>query len=249
MRQGDTVRREVILLACHRPSLDRLIGIAEQSGLRPVAVDVEPVAMLRCYGRQFRRDDDLQRHMMFVTVGASNTVAVIARGTDTMFVKYIDIGGRHFDEAVAKGLKMTPGDAAALTAAQRRPPGAQRDAEIARSLDEAVRPVLDRLGHELSLCLRYYSVTFRGQPLQQMVLGGGEATELLAEWLSRAAGTAVRGGEPVAALPADGAGRPRRPVGHRHRIGIEGAALTCTTSTSYRSNAAENTSGGNRSPG
>ncbi len=184
VKQGDTIRREVILLACHRPSLDRLIGIAEQSGLRPVAVDVEPVAMLRCYSRQFRRDDDQQRRMMFVTVGASSTVAVIARGTDTMFVKYIDIGGRHFDEAAAKGLKMTPGDAAALRRHNADRQASQRDAEIARGLDEAVRPALDRLAHELSLCLRYYSVTFRGQPLAQMVLGGGEATDLLAEWLS-----------------------------------------------------------------
>ena len=49
---------------------------------------------------------------------------------------------------------------------------------------ESVRPALDKLAHELSLCLRYYSVTFRGQPLSQMVLGGGEATDALAEWLA-----------------------------------------------------------------
>ena len=35
VRQGDTVRREVILLACHRPSLERMLSVAEQAGLRP----------------------------------------------------------------------------------------------------------------------------------------------------------------------------------------------------------------------
>jgi len=34
------------------------------------------------------------------------------------------------------------------------------------------------------MCLRYYHVTFRGQPLARVVLGGGEATETMAEWLS-----------------------------------------------------------------
>ncbi|MEN6450445.1 MAG: pilus assembly protein PilM [Thermoguttaceae bacterium] len=197
VKQGDTIRREVILMACHRPSLDRLIGVAEEAGLRPVAVDVEPLALLRCYGRQFRRDDDQQRRVMFVTVGAANTVVLITRGTDTMFVKYIDLGGRHFDEAVAKGLKMPPADAAALRRHDADRQVAQRDPEIARAVDEAIGPILDRLGHELSMCLRYYSVTFRGQPLQQIVLGGGEATATLAERLSARLDLPCEVGDPL----------------------------------------------------
>jgi type IV pilus assembly protein PilM len=184
VRQGDTVRREVILLACYRPSLARMLSVAEQAGLRAVAIDVEPAAVLRCYSRQLRRDDDQQRRMMFVGVGASNTAAVITRGMNTMFVKYIDIGGRHFDEAVARHLKMTPADASALRRHNGDRHVQHRDPEIARSVDESIRPVLDKLTHELSLCLRYYSVTFRGQPLSQVVLGGGEATDTLAEWLA-----------------------------------------------------------------
>lgn len=184
VRQGDSLRREVVLLASHRPSIDRLLGIAEEAGLRPMAIDVEPLAMLRCYGRQFRRDADQQRRVMFVNVGASNTAAVVARGSDPMFVKYIEVGGRHFDDAVARHLKMTPGDAAALRRHNNDRPAKERDAEISRGIEEAVRPPLDKLARELSLCVRYYSVTFRGQPLSQIVLGGGEATEELAQLLS-----------------------------------------------------------------
>ncbi len=184
VKQGDTIRREVVLLACHRPLLDRLLGVARRAGVRPVAIDAEPAAMLRCYRRQYRRDDDQQRRMMFVNVGASNTLALIARGAGAMFVKYIDIGGRHLDEAVARHLKMSPGDAMALRRRDGDRQPEQRDPEIARGIDEALRPTLDKLAHELSLCLRYYSVTFRGQPLAQIMLGGGEATESLAQWLA-----------------------------------------------------------------
>lgn len=184
VRQGDTIRREVILLACHRPTIDRLIGVVESAGLNPVAIDVEPLALLRCYGRQFRRDVDQQRRVMFVEIGASNTVAVVARGTDTMFVKYIDIGGKHFDNEVARHLKMTLGESASLRRHNADRPKEQRDAEIDRGVGEAVRSTLEKLAHELSLCIRYYSVTFRGQPLDRIVLGGGEASEDLAEWLA-----------------------------------------------------------------
>lgn len=184
IRQGDTVRREVILMACHRPLLDRLLGIAESTGLRPVAIDAEPMALLRCYVRQFRRDEDVQQRRMFVNFGASNTSIVIARGCDAMFVKYIDLGGRHLDEAVARHLKMPPADAAALRRHNGDRRADQRDPEITRSIAESIRPSLERLTQEISLCLRYYSVTFRGQPLSQVVLSGGEANPSLVEWLT-----------------------------------------------------------------
>ena len=60
----------------------------------------------------------------------------------------------------------------------------QRDPEIARGVDESIRPLMERLAGELSMCIRYYSVTFRGQPLSRLVLGGGESTDSLAEWLA-----------------------------------------------------------------
>jgi type IV pilus assembly protein PilM len=184
VRQGDTFRREVILLACHKPALERILAVAAAASLRPVAIDVEPAALLRCYARQFRRDDDHQRRVMFVNLGAARTKVVIARGSDAMFVKYVDAGGRHLDEAVAKHLDMSLDDAAALRRHNGDRRADQRDPEIARSIAEAVRGVLDRLANELSLCLRYFSVTFRGQHVAQTVLGGGEASEALAEWLA-----------------------------------------------------------------
>jgi type IV pilus assembly protein PilM len=55
--------------------------------------------------------------------------------------------------------------------------------DVARSFLEAVRPVLEQLIREISLCVRYYSVTFRGRTLERMVVGGGEADERLTELL------------------------------------------------------------------
>ncbi len=185
VRQGDTIRREVILLASHHPAIERVVSWAEGAGLIPVAIDVEPAALLRCYSKQFRRDDDQHRRVMFINVGASTTRVVIAEGSDPMFIKYVDVGGKHLDDAVARHLKMTLPEAAALRRHNGDRRADQRDPEVARSLAESIRPVLDRLAHELALCVRYYSVTFRGRPLSQAVLGGGEATEPLAEWLAK----------------------------------------------------------------
>ena len=197
VRQGDAVRREVILLACHRPALQRILHVAEQAALRPVAVDVQPGALLRCYARQFRREEDHQQRAMFVNVGASSTTVVIAQGSDAMFVKYVDVGGNQLDQAVAGHLKMKPDAAAALRRHNGDRRADQRDPEVTRSIAESIRPVLDRLAHELSMCIRYYSVTFRGRPLERVVVGGGEATESLAQWIDARIDAPCEVGDPL----------------------------------------------------
>ena len=197
VHQGDTIRREVILMASHLPAIERVLSWAEGAGLIPVAIDVEPAALLRCYARQFRRDDDQRRRVMFINVGASTTRLVIAEGPDAMFIKYINVGGRHLDEAVARQLRMSLPEATALRRHNGDRRADQRDPEVTRSLAESVRPVLDRLANELALCLRYYSVTFRGRPLEQAVLGGGEASGQLADWLSKHLDLTCRLGEPL----------------------------------------------------
>jgi type IV pilus assembly protein PilM len=183
IRQGDSIRREVILMACHKPTLERIISVAERAGLSIVAIDPEPLAVLRSYSRQLRRDEDQHRRIMFVNIGASNTLVVIACGMEAVFIKYLDVGGRMLDEAVSKRLKLPPADAASLRSRNSDRGADQRDGEVERGIAESIRPVLDRLAHELSLCVRYYSVTFRSKSIEQCLVGGGEADESLVQWL------------------------------------------------------------------
>ena len=49
---------------------------------------------------------------------------------------------------------------------------------------KSLRPVVEKLAAEFSLCLRYHNVTFRGQALKRLVLGGGEASPALLEVFS-----------------------------------------------------------------
>lgn len=186
VRQGAGTRLEVIVLATPRPALEQHLQTIIDSGLRPVAVEAEPIALLRCYVKQFRRDQDRQQRTMFVHMGVSQTLVVIAQGTEILFIKYIDVGGRQMDEAVAQALQLDLSNAAALRRHNVDRRADQQDPEVTRSISNAVRPVLEQLASELSMCARYHSVTFRGAPLVRLVLGGGEATSALAEGLANA---------------------------------------------------------------
>ncbi|MBN1591346.1 MAG: pilus assembly protein PilM [Pirellulales bacterium] len=184
VRQGDAFRREVIVLACQRPSLQLLLTIADAAHLNAVAIDAAPAAMLRCYAAQFRRSSDEDMCAMFMSVGASCTTVVIARAEQPRFIKQVDFSSRQLDEAVAHDLRMKLADAAILRRNNGDRRADRRDPEIAESIAKATRPVLEAMANELAMCMRYYSVTFRGQPLARVVIGGGEASPGLAEWLS-----------------------------------------------------------------
>lgn len=185
VRQFDSVLREVIVLACHRPALEQFLAAIEQTGLRPIAIDAEPLALVRSGVSQFRRDADRGSRTMFAHVGYRRTLAVVAQGDDPLMIKVIELGGKHLDEALATHLQMDVKAAAGLRRHHGDRRSEQQDPEVARSVAEATRPVVDRLATELSLCVRYHSVTFRGQPLNCVVLGGGEASQTLQEAIHR----------------------------------------------------------------
>ncbi len=208
VRHGDATLREVIVLACHRPVLDNLLDVVQRAGLNPVAVEIESNALTNSYVNQFRRDDDRRKRSLLVHIGHSGTAVVIVEDDDTLFVKYLDIGGREMDEAVARHLKMEPAEATALRRHNGDRRADQQDPEVAKSIAAATRGVVEKLIAELSLCIRYHSVTFRGQPLARLVLGGGEATETLGEILSRRLDLKCELFEPLRG--ADGAARSLR---------------------------------------
>jgi len=197
IRQGDQILREVIIMACFRPRLEALLETCEKSGFRPVSVDVEPMAILRSFTTQHRREADEEDRVLYVHVGYSNTVVIIAQGKEPLFVKYIDVGGRHFDEAVARQLDMSLSDAVNLRKHNSDRRRTQQTPEVERSVINAMRDELERLQNELAMCIRYHSVTFRGKPLIRMVLSGGEATESLRMELQRVAGIETEIGDPL----------------------------------------------------
>jgi type IV pilus assembly protein PilM len=200
VRQGDATLREVTLLACHRPAIERKIRLAEAAGLRPVAIDIAPTAILRPYINQYRREEDCRRRAMFIHIGMSNTFVVVAQGADVLLARLLDIGGKHFDESVAKHLDMPLSDAISLRRYNGERRTDQRDPEVAQSIDDAARPVVERFLAEVSKCVRYHSVTFRGQPLSGIVLGGGEATESLAETIAARLDVKCEVGDPLRTL-------------------------------------------------
>ena len=181
VRQGAEVRQEVILLAARNDEINTVVEHLHGAGAIVESLDVEPCAIYRSLERFIRRKEDESDVNVMVDVGARRSQVVIGRGREISFIKPIDIGGFHFHEAVSRKLGISMEEAESL---RRRlietgepvDPAARRD-PVRQAVFDATRSPMEELGREISLCLRYYSVTFRGHRPTKLRLIGGEACD------------------------------------------------------------------------
>jgi type IV pilus assembly protein PilM len=205
VRQGIDVRQEVIVLAVRHEDVNLFLEQMHRCNVGVESLDIEAAALYRSQERFIRRREDEQEVNVMVDVGYRRTNIVIGRGRDISFMKPIDLGSHHFHEAVSKKLGITMDEARAL---RRRlieaAPGpgmsleAVRKDSVRQAVFDATRSTMEQLGREISLCLRYYSVTFRGQRPGKLRLVGGEAADpLLLGVLNSALGVPVEANRPL----------------------------------------------------
>ena len=112
--QDSEPKNEVILMAAARELVNQLLAAAARAKLDVVGMNVEPKALVDCFGHVYRRKTDAEQTTCYVDIGCSGTRAVIARGPQILFARSIPVGGDHFNRAVASALKMSLEEAKVL---------------------------------------------------------------------------------------------------------------------------------------
>jgi type IV pilus assembly protein PilM len=197
VRQGTEVRQEVVVLAARDADIDRFVEQVHRTGLILDSLDVEPCALYRTIDRFVRRREDEQEVHVLLDVGTKCTQVMIGKGRDVSFFKAIEMGGADFNLAVSRKLGIAPIEARAL----RRRFQEQSDTHpqtVRVAVFDATRSVMDSLTREISLCLRYHSVTFRGQrPLKVRVSGGEGGDPQLLSMLNSVLAIPVESARPL----------------------------------------------------
>lgn len=212
VRHGNEIKEEVIIFAATDEVVNRRVAMLESLRLDPLALDIAPCATARCFVRFLRRAEDANSINVFLEVGYGTSTIIVTRGTDVSFVKIIDIGGRMFNEAVAKALGTSQREAADLRVRIMREGSGRRAAdrapvpdEIKAAAGDAVRPFIERLSRDVQLCMRYFAVTFRGHKPESVTLVGGEAHEpLLSSMIAEAIDVPCMVGNPLRGMEAPG---------------------------------------------
>ncbi len=197
VHQGDETRQEVILMAAAESAINGCMDVLAACGMRPAACEPSPIALARSFARHYRREADQQVARVVIDLGASSTKVMIMRGHHVCFYRRLELGGAAMNRAVAAKLNITPTEAAAL----RRQLGAEADPARATAVSDALRAVLADIAREIGLCLRYYSVTFRGNRPEHIHVCGGEAhLPLVAGVFEKELGSGVEIAEPLDGL-------------------------------------------------
>jgi type IV pilus assembly protein PilM len=177
VRQGDVVKDEYILFAADNETIGTHIRVLEEAGLTPVSIDAPPCALFRSFERTMRRQEDRERTIIFVDVGYRFTTVVFGRCGEICFVKQIPVGIGQFTQEVASSLGISSVDAESLRVRLQRDEPV--DAATRRPVVDALNVMAEQLAGEVSLCLRYYTVTFRGKRVERAIVAGGGAYELV----------------------------------------------------------------------
>jgi type IV pilus assembly protein PilM len=202
VRCGSETKSEAIAVCARNSDVDQMIESWHFAGFRPVALDFEPAAIYRAVERFIRRRDDEAEVNVLIEVGLRRTTVLIGRGRELSFHKSIEIGGAMLNHSVARKLAISMTDAITLrrrladTHDQTRMVGVD---PVRQAVIDGVRPIVEDIAREIALCLRYYSVNFRGQrPARVRIAGGESADPAFVQLLSNALPVPVEVAKPIA---------------------------------------------------
>ena len=166
--QGSEIKNEVIFFGIEQEQVNRHINLVEQAGLIPISFDTVPSALFRCFLTTLRRREDQELVSVFVDIGSQFTTVIIGRGQEVAFVKQISIAGNELNRQVSKRLGISLDEATELRDRLRHADSEYVDVETKRAVIDAMNNSIESLAHEISLCFRYYAVTFRGSVLPRL---------------------------------------------------------------------------------
>lgn len=181
--QGGESRDDILLIAAPHDAINAWLEPIMAAGLRPVALETHFTALARAFAGTTPVNPAQQRVRVVVEIGASGSTVMITRDDQIAFCKSIEVGGNQFDRAVAEHLQIDIMAARELRAARMAAANGHdaasvlNDPSIQRAEYDAVRPLLGNFAKEVVLCIRYYGVTFRGHPPEQLIITGGDGLE------------------------------------------------------------------------
>jgi type IV pilus assembly protein PilM len=180
VRQGGDVRHELTAFAVRNRDLDQLTEQWHEAGFEPAILDVESAAIYRTISRFVRRRDDQNEVNVLLDISQRRTLVVIGRGREMCFTKQIDTGDGVLTDAVARKLSLTTEEALILRQRQSQTLGDSASGasdSVRHAVVDAIRPLAEHIGREVSACLRYFSVNFRGTRPSRVRVSGGAALD------------------------------------------------------------------------
>lgn len=194
---GGGKQMSVVLAACQKGIVAKLLDDITSHGLAATAVDIDAFALANAYELTHRPVMETQPAdiaVALVDMGAARTQINVLRAGETCFSREIGMGGNDMSKAIARRLNM---DLASAEALKRDP--AERLVEVQR----AIGPVLEDLVSELSLSMDFVE-SREGVRIEEVLFSGGAALAPgVLEFIEKQTGRHARLWNPLQGLSVD----------------------------------------------
>ncbi|MHB9024269.1 MAG: type IV pilus assembly protein PilM [Armatimonadota bacterium] len=137
-----TPQMDVMLAATPRDLVDSRVDTLEQAGLDPIAVELEPFALMRGLVELPYGHAGMQETVALVDIGASFTHITIISNNTFVLTRSVTIAGNSFTEAIASALGVEPAQAEEV-----------KEHETRVVFDETARASLSPVGQQASRAL------------------------------------------------------------------------------------------------
>lgn len=181
---GGPAMVRVLIAAAHRSTLDGLLTAVSAGGLRAVAVDLVPFALVRAFTEPAGEPEAVDENSpppppalaeAVVSVGAGLTTVVVHEAGRPRFVRTVPVGGDLLTSAISEELGIDPAAAEAAKRDAGAPDGEDAvDSDLARRAARVVELRLAGILGEIQSSLAYW-VAQSERPLRRIVLTGGGA--------------------------------------------------------------------------
>ena len=175
----------ILLVAAAREMVDTLVRVLGKAGLKPVAIEIEPLAVQRTLPET--------QDCMLIDIGAAVSQVTLFQKSCPVFTRNIPIGANRITEAVMESMHLQREEAENLKFSGGK--AVSKDDITADNLlgvlDQALgvaefEQFFTELSGEVNRTLEYYQVQNRSVTISRVFLtGGGSKTESLPERLSQ----------------------------------------------------------------
>ena len=172
--------QRVLIAAAPRITVEALADAVRAAGVRPSAVDLVPLALVRALGRRVGNNGPAAEAL--VSIGSGTTVIVIQESGLPRFVRIVGGGGRAITSAVEAALDLSTDEAETL----KRDPGA--DPSVAAAVDAAIAGPMRDIVEAVRGSVDFYRGQQDALPVVRVTLTGGASQQ---RGLAEAIGDAV----------------------------------------------------------
>ncbi|MDK2836337.1 MAG: type pilus assembly protein PilM [Thermosediminibacterales bacterium] len=157
---------KIVLAGVSRNISLEYLNILQGSGLDPVAIDIYPVALNRCFSALNTEDP-----YCIIDFGASQTKLIIIKNGEIYADNLIHFGSREIEKSIVEYFGVTQKEVCNYRQKISFLPTLQKN-EF-REFYEYIIPLLNDLTAQINRFLNFYSSQNRGERIKQLVLTGG----------------------------------------------------------------------------